>query len=272
MPTTTVNGTDLYYEVHGQGTPILGIHGTPSAALLWVDPARRLGTRGKCVIYDRRGFLRSAPHRRLDTLDLAEHVEDAAALLDALALTPAVVVGRSTGGQIALELARRFPEKVRALALLEPALFSIDPDAAVWAERLREQVLREAAGNPASASRAVLRAALGDQAWDALAGRLRDLFDDLGPAVLAELRGHGLDLSEDPLDLTDRELAGLGQPTLLVSADDSPPALRRVNDRLALALPHAEHVLVPGGHLIDPAHPVVLGFVDRVVAPLGRPA
>jgi hypothetical protein len=43
-----------------------------------------------------------------------------------------------------------------------------------------------------------------------------------------------------------------------------------VNDRLAEALPHAATVLVPGGHLIHPAHPVVLEFIGRVLAPPDR--
>jgi pimeloyl-ACP methyl ester carboxylesterase len=69
-------------------------------------------------------------------MDLREHVDDAAALLDTLSASPAVVIGRSTGGLIALELAHRHPRKVKALVLLEPALFSVDSDAAAWAKRL----------------------------------------------------------------------------------------------------------------------------------------
>jgi len=92
---------------------------------------------------------------------------------------------------------------------------------------------------------------------------------DGSPAVLAEIRGRGLDLSEDPLVLSDEELAGIAQPTLLVSAEDSPDILGRVNDRLADALPNAEKVLVTGGHLIHPAHPSVLEFIDRILASVG---
>ena len=39
MPMLAVNGVELYYEVHGSGPPVLGIHGTPSSALLWEDAA-----------------------------------------------------------------------------------------------------------------------------------------------------------------------------------------------------------------------------------------
>ena len=63
-------------------------------------------------------------------MDLSDHVADAAALLDALSAAPAVVIGRSTGGEIALDLAHRFPGTVKALVLLEPAVFTVDPEAA----------------------------------------------------------------------------------------------------------------------------------------------
>jgi pimeloyl-ACP methyl ester carboxylesterase len=79
-----------------------------------------------------------------------------------------------------------------------------------------------------------------------------------------------LDLSEEPLDLSDEELAGISQPTLIVTSVDSPEVLRRVNERLAAALPQTEQVLVTGGHLISPAHPAVLDFVGRVLARPGH--
>lgn len=265
MPSITVNGADLYYEVRGDGEPILGIHGTPSSALLWEDAARQLASCGRCVIYDRRGFGRSASHGPHGTVDLADHVDDAAALLDAVAARPAVVIGRSTGGQIALELARRFPEKVSALVLLEPAVFTVDAEAAAWADRLRHRVLHHAAADASTASEAVFRVALGDAAWESLPGDLKDLFRAASPAVLAEMRGRGLDLSAQPLTLSVDDLAAIGQPTLLVSSEDSPEVLRRVNGRLAEAMPQSEEVLVPGGHLIDPAHPSVLDFLARTV-------
>jgi pimeloyl-ACP methyl ester carboxylesterase len=176
-----------------------------------------------------------------------------------------VVVGRSTGGQIALELARRYPDLVRALVLLEPALFTADPQADAWARQLRLDVL-QAVAERSSPAEAVLRVALGDEAWESLPETLRQLFDEASPAVLAEIRGRGLDLSAEPLQLSAEELGGIRLPTMLVSAEDSPEPLRRVNDQLARLLPLAEHVLVTGGHLINPAHPFVLGFIDRILA------
>lgn len=266
MATVRVNGVDLYYEIRGTGAPILGIHGTPSSAVLWVAAADVLANHGRCIVYDRRGFGRSTAVAADGTLDLADHVADAAALLDALDARPAVVIGRSTGGQIALELARRYATSVRALALLEPALFSVDAGAHAWAADLRRRVLDATAQEPGKAGEFMIREALGEDGWNALPRMFQDLFAAASPAVLAEMRGHGLDLSDEPLTLDDDELAGVTQPTLVVSAADSPPVLRAVAERLVEAFPQAEMAYVPGGHLIDPAHPVVLGFVDRVLA------
>ncbi len=181
MPHMNANGIDLYYEVHGEGVPILGIHGSPSSALLWVNAARELADRGRCIIYDRRGFFRSQRPEPFETVDLTDHVDDAAALLDALSATPAIVIGRSTGGEIALALAHRFPDKVKALVLLEPAVFTVDPQAAAWADRLRRKVLQAAAENPSSAAEAVFREALGGQAWESFPQELRELFAGASP-------------------------------------------------------------------------------------------
>jgi pimeloyl-ACP methyl ester carboxylesterase len=265
MPRFSANGADLYYEVYGTGTPILGIHGTPSSALLWVDAARELATVGRCIIYDRRGFFRSALRWPVAPLDLDDHVSDAVALLDALDASPTVIVGRSTGGQIALALASQHSDRVTALVLLEPALFTIDPEASNWSGNLRAAVLRAAAENPGSAAEVVIRTALGDRDWEELPAELATMLGQTSPAVVAEMGGRGLDLSADPLKLSADDLRAIDRPTLLVSAQDSPTALSRVNAALAEALPHAELVEVSGGHLINPAHPVVLEFIRQAL-------
>lgn len=266
MPRLSVNGVDLYYEEQGEGIPILGVHGTPSSALMWADAAKELALHGRCIIYDRRGFHRSAPPVPFGTLDLVDHVDDAAAVLAGLHAGPAIVIGRSTGGLIAIELARRFPDKVKALVLLEPALFTIDPDADAWARSLRLRVLERSAGQPGLLAETVLREVLGDATWGSFPDELKQMFAGTGHAVLAEIRGHRMDLSEDALELDEVALAGIRRPTLIVSAEDSLEACRLVNARLSGALPFTRTVLVAGGHLINPAHPAVLDFVDRIAA------
>ncbi|WP_457972349.1 alpha/beta fold hydrolase [Arthrobacter sp. D1-17] len=267
MPIVSANGVALYYEVHGEGRPVLGIHGTPSSALMWEDAAERLGRVTRCIIYDRRGFYRSERPHPFEAVDLNDHVRDAAALLEVLSATPAAVIGRSTGGLIALELARRHPGKVSALVLLEPAVLTLHPEAAAWAQQLRRAVLAAAAQDPSAVSEVVFREALGGGAWESFPEPLREHFISASPAVLAEVRGRGLDLSQAPLELNDVEAAEIRQPTLIVSAEDSPEALHAVNRRLQELLPNTETAHVTGGHLIDPAGPAVLDFLHRHLPP-----
>jgi pimeloyl-ACP methyl ester carboxylesterase len=65
VPTVLVNGVSLYYEEHGAGEPILCIHGTLSSAALWSEAAAELGTRGRAIVYDRRGSPAASVRSRL---------------------------------------------------------------------------------------------------------------------------------------------------------------------------------------------------------------
>lgn len=127
-------------------------------------------------------------------------------------------------------------------------------------------MLERSAGQPGLLAETVFREALGDAAWESLPDELKQTVAGTGHAVLAEINGHGMDLSEDALELDEDALAGIRRPTLILSAEDSPEACRLVNARLSGALPFTRTVLVPGGRLINPAHPAVLDFVDRIAA------
>jgi pimeloyl-ACP methyl ester carboxylesterase len=263
MPRIAVNGVELHVEIRGEGVPILGIHGTPSSAVMWEDAAAGLAEHGRCITYDRRGYLRSALPAPVVPAHLDDHVDDALALLDSLDATPAIVIGRSTGGLIALELARRAPHAVRALVLLEPAVFTFDDADRAWADDLRRQILDVEARDPSRVAEAVFRIALGDATWESFPTQLREMFAGTCDGLRAELHGDGLDLSAQPRVYAPEELEAFAVPTLVVAASDSPDVLRRVVARLAELIPGAETARVPGGHLIDPSGPDVLDFIDR---------
>src|SRR5688500_4925680 len=87
MSEIRVDDVSLYYEEHGSGEPILCIHGTGSSTTLWRGPAGVLATRGRAIVYDRRGFGESErPEPLVSNVRL--HADDAAALLDALDAAP----------------------------------------------------------------------------------------------------------------------------------------------------------------------------------------
>src|SRR5262245_47768771 len=128
MADIRVNGVRLYYEERGQGDPILLIHGTSSSALVWQPSSiQTLASLGRLIVYDRRGCTRSERPEPYET-SVVQHSEDAAGLLEALDAVPALVIGRSYGGETAIELALRHPDEVRGLILLEAASLTLDEE------------------------------------------------------------------------------------------------------------------------------------------------
>jgi esterase len=260
MAEARVNGIRLYYEERGRGTPILCIHGGGSTALAWSGYVEELSRLGRIITYDRRGCHRSERPERYLTTIVSEHADDSAALLEVLDAVPAVVIGRSLGGEIAVDLALRQPDHVVALVLLEPGIFTLDPDAEQWGRMLQTRFhdVLERDGMDAGAE-SFFRMVLSDAGWDALPAGLRQIFVANGPAVLAEMDGEWFRPDEAALAL-------VHQPCLIVSAEESAPAFRRTVDALAHMLPTARVARVPGGHVISPLEPAVLGFLHSVVS------
>src|SRR5512135_1604569 len=193
------NGVRLYYEETGSGAPIVCIHGTSSSALVWGDALAPLARLGRVIAYDRRGHTRSERPHPYDVTSVPEHVTDAAALLEVLEATPAMVIGRSYGGEIGLDLALRHPQTVRGLVLLEPAVLGLSASAASFAEPLTGEVLRTSSDNPRAVAETFLRAVAGDEAWEAFPGPLKEMFTENGPAIAAEFRGGYWDVTLDSL-------------------------------------------------------------------------
>lgn len=253
-----MNGVSLYYEEHGSGTPILCIHGTSSSAAVWGDAVGELATRGRTITYDRRGCFRSERPEPYAT-NVHQHADDAAALIDTLGAAPAIVIGRSYGGETAIDLAQRYPDRVRALALLEAAVLSMSAEAKLWAAALEERVLAAADVDMGTVAETFLTGVLGDAAWEGFPETAKQMFTGNGPAIVAEFRGGFLDVSAE-------QLATISQLTLLVAGRDSPPAFAEVTKLMAAAMPTAQVEWVDGGHFITPAHPVVLNFIDDILA------
>lgn len=119
MPLQKINGLNLYYELEGEGTPVVFISGMTMNHLPWkVFQVPAFTAAGyQCLVFDNRdtGQTSDSPEPAYSTRQLAD---DTAALMQALDLPAAHIVGYSMGGMAAQNLALHHPDKVRSLVLL----------------------------------------------------------------------------------------------------------------------------------------------------------
>lgn len=116
MPYTLVRGVRLYYEQAGSGPDLVFISGTGSD--LRVRPNVLDGPFAKAfrvLTWDQRGLGRS--DKPDEPYAMADYAMDAAALMEALGIERAAVIGVSFGGMVAQELALRYPQKITRLVL-----------------------------------------------------------------------------------------------------------------------------------------------------------
>jgi len=137
MPFVTRGQSQLYYEVHGDGPPLVLAHGVGGNHASWYNQIASLSDRFRVIVFDARGFGNSLD---AEGLGRSGFVDDLAAILDALAVERAVLVGQSMGGGTCLSFTCRHPQRVRALMLADTLMGFALPDdlRALMAERERQ--------------------------------------------------------------------------------------------------------------------------------------
>lgn len=110
------NGATLFYEVSGEGSPIIFTHGASWNHYQWNKQVEYFKSDYKVIVWDVRGHgYSSLPEGPVDS---EEFSADLIALMDHLSLKDAVLCGLSMGGHISLQAAIRYPERVKALILI----------------------------------------------------------------------------------------------------------------------------------------------------------
>ena len=115
MPTLEANGQTLYYEVHGEGEPLLCVMGLAANTLAWALQVQAFAERHRTVIFDNRDVGQSS--KASEGYEIRDMAQDTLALADALELDSFHLLGYSMGGAISQELALTAPERVRTLTL-----------------------------------------------------------------------------------------------------------------------------------------------------------
>ncbi len=115
MPKIKINNAYLYYEIHGDGEPLILIPGLGTGQWLWFKQVPAFAQFFRTIIFDPPGVGRSDRlNEAFTTRSLAATTAD---LLDAVDIKQAHVLGASFGGFVAQELALRFPHQIKRLVL-----------------------------------------------------------------------------------------------------------------------------------------------------------
>jgi pimeloyl-ACP methyl ester carboxylesterase len=110
MPFAENRGVKIYYDSYGSGTPIVFLHPWTTNGNIWYYQAFNFAVTNCCIPIDHRGMGRS--DKPAGGYSIPEHASDVAAVLDALKIDKAVLVGNSIGGMIALQFNLDYPQRV----------------------------------------------------------------------------------------------------------------------------------------------------------------
>jgi pimeloyl-ACP methyl ester carboxylesterase len=227
-------GRNFYYEEQGKGPPILLIPPAGSTASTWGTLVGDLAGAGRVIAYDRRGYTRSGGEV---VHSAAEHTRDAAAVLDALEASPAAVVGTSAGATIALDLAARRPDLVRAVVVHEAAWRALrHPDVSGLGTLARMQWLAWRGRYPEAAEmllRWVYSYRDGGTTWDAFPEQWRQTARENGRSVVTDLKAS---MGSYPRA---QDLATIAAPVVCSYGSRSRSYMRPLTRSLAQAIPTA---------------------------------
>lgn len=263
MATIRVNGVEIYYELHGapDGEVVVLSNGVLMSTASWGLQTPVLARHYRVLVYDCRGMWKS--EHPVGPYTMEEHADDLAALLDALQIDRAHLVGISYGGEVSMMFALRYPQRTRSL-IVSSSVSHSDP---------------------------ILRAMIDTWSAAARAGDARRLFDETymlnfsagyitaNRAALeaAAARYQSLDMPAvlelfdcfNRLNLT-ADLHRITAPTLVMVGEADILKPRRYSEIIAAEISGAQMAVIPGaGHALCLEKPaifnaLVLGFLAQL--------
>ncbi len=241
--------------VIGQGHPVVFLHANVCDSRMWHDQMDAVRTGNKAVAYDRRGF----GGTRAEQEDFSS-VADLMAVIDAVDDgQPAILVGCSQGGKIALDAALKHPSRIRGLVLVAPGVGGAPEP--VYPPEIKEILARQKAAEDAGdldqvnaiKARLWLDGPLGPEGR--VAGHARQLFLDMnGAALRSPPIGSNLDTAT-----TFGRLHEVCVPTLVIWGNLDFPNIQDRCRHIAAEIPGASaHEVAGAAHVPNLEHPAAI--------------
>jgi pimeloyl-ACP methyl ester carboxylesterase len=238
--TVSVNDMQMYYVSHGEGEPLVLLHGFTGSSGDWKIFLPDLEQGYRLIMPDPRGHGRST--NPLTTFTFRQAALDVFALLDHLGIVQCKAIGLSNGGNILLHMATQQPERVTAMALVSAV--SHYPDQA----------------------RKIMRAYTADNLTNDEWGILRQRHHH-GDEQIRALFRQGRAFADDYQDMsfTPPYLASITARTLIVSGDRDPLVPVSIAVELFSAIPRSHLCIVPDGEHLPIFYDRRASFIKAVV-------
>jgi pimeloyl-ACP methyl ester carboxylesterase len=191
------------------------------------------------IAYDRRGYGESLHQRPAESFD--DHVDD---LFTVIGDAPAVVVGHSLGGDVALAAAAHRPDLVLSVVAYEPPM----PWQPWWPADTAGGAAVAAKESPEDAAEAFVRRMVGDKVWDRLPPSVKEQRRAEGRALMAELLAVQNTAVVDPAKVTVPVVLGVGGNGRDHHQLNTRKLVEMLPDALLVEIPGAAH----GAHLSHP--------------------
>jgi pimeloyl-ACP methyl ester carboxylesterase len=246
MPYAQVNDLDMYYEIHGDGPPLILLHGAYMTIDMMGPLLPGLAETRRVIAVELQGHGRTADVDRPMTYE--QFADDTAALARHLGLEPADLVGYSMGGATALQVAIRHPALVRRLVVIS-ASFRFDGMPAVAREMFPTITPEMFAGSPI------------EEAYQRVAPHPEDF-----PKLVAKMTA----LDSTPFAWPEEQIRAIAAPTLIVLGDSDGITLEHAVEFFKLrgggvmgdlaGMPESQLAVLPGtSHFVPPGS----GMLDR---------
>lgn len=260
MPTLTANGIEQYYELLGDGPPLVLVAGMGGTANYWADQVSCFERNRQVIVYDQRGTGRST-HAPVESID--QLAADLSALLDVLGFEQVDFVGHSTGGNIGQIMAIDQPHRIGKLVLYASTTHGDAYRAKVW--RVRRAILENLGPELYGDMTSIM---LYPPQWTAENHEMLERQQAVQARMLPQAGVMATRI--EAIQAFDRraDLHRISSETLVICAKDDVQTPLYFSEALAAAIPRARLSVVEyGGHACsrtvpDEFNALVRGFID----------
>lgn len=250
MPRVTINDVGIYYEVTGQGFPLVLCHEFAGDYQSWNTQVRYFSRRYQVITYNARGYPPSDVPTQLEAYSQEQAVEDLHGLLLHLRIDQAYVAGLSMGGSVALNFGFSHPEVAKALVVAGTGTGSANPEefrreVAALADRFESEGMEVMAEEYARGRTRLPFLRKDPRGWEEFKTMLAD-HSPLGSA----LTFRGVQGKRPSVFDQQTHLRGLTVPTLILCGDEDEPCIdasvfmkRSIPSAGLMMLPQTGHTL-----------------------------